>query len=82
MASPIRSSSRGNSSGCGATAAYDVYIGVSFMKSAIAAPTWACCGSISGWNPSCEKPADTSTRRRTFSGCCTASRNATPPPIE
>ena len=48
MYAPIASSSFGNSFGCGAIAMYDLYIGVSFICSAIAALTAACCGSISG----------------------------------
>jgi len=47
MSSPMRSSSRGKSSGCGAIAAYDLYIGVSFIMSAMAPFMDACWGSIS-----------------------------------
>ena len=48
MASPALSSSRGKSSGRGATRWYSSYIGVSFMNSAAAALTWPCWASISG----------------------------------
>ena len=69
-------------SGRGATATYDLYIGVSFIIGSIAAATCACSGRISGYQPSVENGAETSTRRRTRSGCCTASRSATHPPNE
>ena len=46
--SPILSSSRGKSSGRGATRMYSSYIGVSFRNSAAAAFTWACWPSMSG----------------------------------
>ncbi len=48
IASPILSSSRGKSSGRGATRWYSWYIGVSFMNSVAAPLTWPCCASISG----------------------------------
>ena len=48
IAAPILSSSRGKSSGRGATRWYSWYIGVSFMNSAAAALTWLCWARISG----------------------------------
>ena len=45
---PIFSSSRGKSSGRGASRMYDSYIGVPFRLSAAAAPTWPCWASMSG----------------------------------
>ena len=45
---PSLSSSRGKSSGRGATRWYSWYIGVCVMNSAAAAPTCSCCASISG----------------------------------
>ena len=48
----------------------------------IAALTAACCGSISAKNPFCAYGADTTTSRRTSSGCWKASCSAAPPPNE
>ena len=82
MSAPIASSSFGNSCGLGAIAAYEVYIGVSFIASAIFPLTAACCGSISAKKPFCAYGADTTTSRRTSSGCWKASCSAAPPPNE
>ena len=65
---PLRSSNFGKSCGRGAIAAYDLYIGVSFIASAMAAPTAARCGSISA-NLFCAYGAERTTSRRTDAGC-------------